>query len=170
MRKQDRLARSGKVALKFANTIKDNNVYLFFGDKGHCDLNDYMVYFHFGIMAMVDELKPKAQSEETIKSLKRNAEEGKVNGNIPLGYFTKASKPYKDDEEPILVNEIFDKYLAGDGTRLIANYLNDEGIPTKGNKNTIWEAETVKNILKNKIILKQINTTTSFGLNVSFFC
>jgi len=149
MRKQDRLARSGKVALKFADTIKDNNVYLFFGDKGHCDLNDYMVYFQFGIMAMVDELKPKAQSEETIKSLKRNAEEGKVNGPLPFGYATDDNSiPYKIDKEAKIINEIFDKYLKGEGTGVIANYLNKNKIATKSNKKAIWECATVKNVLK----------------------
>jgi len=151
MRKQDRLARSGKVALDFASSIKLNKVHLHFGDKGDVDLNDYMEYFQFGMMAMIDELKPNAQSTETIKSLKRNAEEGKVNGPLPFGYATDDdSIPYVIKEEEELINEIFDKYLAGDSTSTITKYLNDEGIPTKSNKNTIWETATVKNVLKNK--------------------
>jgi len=158
MRKQDRLARSGITVLMFCDVIKNNDVKLYFGDKGLIDLNDPTEFLHLTIMAGFDEFKPSTQSKVTKQNLRLNAEEGKVCGIIPYGYYTENSFPFVDKKQEKVINQIYDSYLEGKGTQLIANVLNDAKEPTKyhlleatirENLHTvIWQSSTIRKILQ----------------------
>jgi DNA invertase Pin-like site-specific DNA recombinase len=166
MRKQDRLARLGITVLTFVDAIVKNNVKLTFGDKGTIDLSDPIEMFHLTIMAGVDALKPAQQSKATKRALSDNAKEGKVWGVIPYGYTNVKSFPVINEEQAKIINYIFDLYIQGNGTQLIAKILNDEGIPTKYHileeddsvnlsndkfrNGVIWQSSTVYGILNNE--------------------
>jgi len=163
MRKQDRLVRSGITVLLFCDAIKKNNVQLFFGDKGEVNLNDPTEYLHLTVMAAFDEFKPSSQSVVTKANLKLNAEEGKVCGTIPYGYYTENSFPFVDFEQAKVINEIYDSYLEGKGYLAIANMLNGNSTPTKYTikatqdgilnediKKILWQTNTVVLVLKSK--------------------
>jgi len=171
MRKQDRLARSGLMVLRFAQTIVNNKVKLHFGDKGDVDLTDPIEMFHLTIMAGVDALKPAQQSKGTIKALHDNFNEGKVWGVIPYGYRSDENMmPYVDKKETSIVNRIFNEYLEGKSAYKIANGLNEDNVPTKksktegttkhtnkytkevtekSNDSIIWVEKTITDMLKN---------------------
>ena len=132
MRRQDRLARSGLLVLRFAELIVKNNVKLHFGDKGDVDLTDPIQMFHLTVMAGVDALKPAQQSKGTRKALLDNFNEGKVWGVYPYGYRTDDNmNPYTDDYEVKIINSIFNDYLFGISPYKISNRLNEDNVPTK---------------------------------------
>lgn len=167
MRRQDRLARLGITVLTFADAIVRNDVHLFFGDKGHINLNDPIQMFHLTVMAGVDALKPAQQSKATKRALTDNAKEGKVSGILPYGYGSKNMYPYIREDEKKIINRIYDLYIEGNGTQAIATILNKENIPTKYQRmveetnnekltsnrkhrnGVIWQSSTVYGILKN---------------------
>lgn len=67
----------------------------------------------------------------------------------------------KDDKESVVVKQIFNMYINGMGVRKIANYLNQNDIPTKKNNN--WQFKTVRRMLSNPIYIGDIvnNKTTT---------
>ena len=100
----------------------------------------------------------------------QNAKTGGAGGSVffPMGYKKSADKKLViDDDEAIIVKEIFDLYLSGQGCNWIASHLNERGIPTRTNKafgdkvlnfnrpkqgNQIkWSDKTVLGILRNSI-------------------
>lgn len=67
----------------------------------------------------------------------------------------------KDEKESIVVKKIFDMYINGNGLRKIANYLNNNSIPTK--KNGLWQFKTIRRMLSNRLYTGDIinNRTTT---------
>jgi site-specific DNA recombinase len=120
-----------------------------------------------------------AQERETIiersrSGLRNSARNGRAGGGPiqAMGYKKDVNKNLIiDEKEADIVRQIFDLSLAGHGTRVIANILNQRKIPTKYNKkigktikykllnlgkekkreDVIWVGNTVLNILKNPI-------------------
>lgn len=70
----------------------------------------------------------------------------------------------KDEKESIVVKKIFDMYINGNGLRKIANYLNNNSIPTK--KNGLWQFKTIRRMLSNDLykgdIINNKTTTDDF--------
>ncbi len=59
-----------------------------------------------------------------------------------------------DDKESKIVKQIFDLYENGLGLRKIANFLNENNIPSKRGSN--WQFKTVRRILDNRIYIGDI--------------
>ena len=99
-----------------------------------------------------------AQAES--ESISRNVAWGKrkaiqagkvyVNFNRLYGFYLKEDgTPGINTEQADAVKYMFTRYIAGDSTRIIARKMNDAGIPTPSGNN-VWEAATIKVILKNE--------------------
>lgn len=95
-------------------------------------------------------------------------EEGLYRGGlVPFGYRTeylgrvnKKNQPVRDlvidEAESAIVKEIFHKIVSdGWGTNRIANWLNDQGIPTKRGK-AFWRATSVRALVRNPIYIGRI--------------
>src|SRR5207249_1685522 len=86
-------------------------------------------------------------------------------GQVPLGYRA-IREPHKarwevDDEEAVVVRQIYALYLSGKSAREIARLLTDERIPTRLDRRQgdggrkaravgVWEPKSVYNILTNE--------------------
>lgn len=132
MRKQDRLARLGTTVLKFADEIIKNDIYLYFGDKGHVDLTDPIEMFNLTVMAGVDALKPAQQAKATKIAIRDNFIEGLSHGKQTYG-FTKGKdrRIIIDEDEAEVIRLIFNLSLEGNGTKKIADILNEKKIMTQ---------------------------------------
>jgi len=90
---------------------------------------------------------------ETIKyRVKSGIKQSRINGkaggsnNLPYGYKKDINKNLLIDEsESEIIKTIFNLYLSGSGTKKIANYLNEQNIPTRTKKIT---DELIKNGVK----------------------
>ena len=86
--------------------------------------------------------------------------------NHPYGYKKEGKLLVIDDEEAEIIRTIFNLYLEGNGTKLIANYLNNHNIPTRTQKiidlglnkkeykyKLEWVDGTIYSILKHEIYI-----------------
>lgn len=116
-------------------------------------------YFEFGLFMSRREYK--TINRRLIRGRDSSASEGKWISSIsPYGYnrvkiphekgFTLEPNP---DEAPY-VQKVFELFLAHQGTKLIANYLNDNDVPTR--HGDIWNPATIQNMISNPVYMGKI--------------
>lgn len=116
-------------------------------------------YFEFGLFMSRREYK--TINRRLIRGRESSASEGKYLGSIaPYGYdrkklenekgYTLTEKP----EEAEVVRKIFSMYTSYNGTKIIANALNDSGVPTRHGE--LWTYSTVAGILANPVYIGKI--------------
>lgn len=116
-------------------------------------------YFEFGLFMSRREYK--SINRRLIRGRDSSAAEGKyINSIAPYGYkrvklpnekgFTLEENP----EEGKIIKKIFDMYIHRAGTKIIANYLNDNGVPTR--HGDLWTYSTISNIITNPIYMGKI--------------
>ena len=116
-------------------------------------------YFEFGLFMSRREYK--TINRRLIRGRESSASEGKYLGSIaPYGYSRQKlenEKGYTLVENPSeadAVRKMFAMYNNYNGTKMIANYLNDNGVPTRHGE--LWTYSTVANILINPVYLGKI--------------
>lgn len=85
----------------------------------------------------------KFGQEQMVHELKRPG------GRAPFGYDLSNGNLTINEEEAVIVGEIFNRYIEGNGFDWIAMELNQRGVRTKQGKR--WEKQTVKILLENQI-------------------
>ena len=116
-------------------------------------------YFEFGLFMSRREYK--TINRRLIRGRDSSASEGKYLGSIaPYGYrkvklegekgFTLEIEP----EEAKYVEKAYDMFIHGDGTKIIANYLNDLRVPTR--HGDLWTYSTIANIITNPVYIGKI--------------
>ena len=116
-------------------------------------------YFEFGLFMSRREYK--TINRRLIRGRESSASEGKYLGSIaPYGYRRvklKNDKGYTleidPDEEPV-VRKVFQMFLRHEGTKKIANALNDASIPTRHGQP--WTYATISNMLANPVYMGKI--------------
>lgn len=116
-------------------------------------------YFEFGLFMSRREYK--TINRRLIRGRNSSAAEGKWLGSIaPYGY-NKIKLPNEKgftlephSEEGAIVKEIFEMYLNHQGTKNIANYLNDHDIPTR--HGDLWTYSTISQIIANPVYMGKI--------------
>lgn len=113
----------------------------------------------------------KAIKRRMIRGKKQAQKEGYYTGStIPFGYYKeKQNKGYvliPDEIESDIVKMIYNKY-AYEGVNIaeLVDYLNNNGIRTR--KGKLWEPVLLRKLMKNKIYLGYINSTTN-GVTTQF--
>ncbi|MBO6532723.1 MAG: recombinase family protein, partial [Muricauda sp.] len=143
-----RAARNTKSWLKFADLLKDNKVILYDNGAG-IDLSDPQQYMFYTQKASYDEYYSKVTSEKIKSVLRRNAKNGLVQGRPPIGYRKgEKGKVEIDPEQSKIIKRIYKSSLEGKGSKVIANELSEEGIPTQRGKK-FWASNTILDIIKN---------------------
>lgn len=116
-------------------------------------------YFEFGLFMSRREYK--TINRRLIRGRESSASEGKYLGSIaPYGYKRQKLENEKgyslveNPEEAAIVRKIFAMYTNYNGTKIIANYLNDNGVPSR--HGDLWTYSTVANILINPVYIGKI--------------
>ena len=116
-------------------------------------------YFEFGLFMSRREYK--TINRRLIRGRESSASEGKYLGSIaPYGYRRvklKNEKGYTlepDPDEGPVVQRIFQMFLHHEGTKKIANVLNDVSIPTRHGEP--WTYATISNMLVNPVYMGKI--------------
>lgn len=117
------------------------------------------------IIGIFAEFERENIVERVKLGLERKVKEGYTiaSKNISFGYRKDKGKKIQEIEEneALVVNEIYDLFLSGNNYTEIANYLNDRGITTKNKKK--WSYKTVKLILNNPNYIGNVR----YGINTS---
>ncbi len=116
-------------------------------------------YFEFGLFMSRREYK--TINRRLIRGRESSASEGKYISSIaPYGYERvkipneKGFSLRPHPNEACIVQKIFEKYLMGSGTKVIANYLNDNSVPTRHGGR--WDYSTISQILTNPVYIGRI--------------
>lgn len=116
-------------------------------------------YFEFGLFMSRREYK--TINRRLTRGRDSSASEGKYISSIaPYGYRRvklKNEKGYTlepEVEEAEVVKKIFDMFINYHGTKTIANYLNDQNVPTR--HGDLWTYSTISNIITNPVYMGKI--------------
>ena len=141
-----RFARNTVTLLNTARELKTLGVDVYFEEQNlHTTSSEGELMLT--ILAGFAEEESYSVSENMKWRVKMNFQEGIPWDKTLLGYRFKDGAYIIHEEEAKVVRRIFRDYLAGKGTKTIANELNKEGITTRfGNE---WSNSTVMRLLKN---------------------
>jgi len=148
-RNQNRLERSSNTWHIFTSEAKKHNVSIYFNDKLF-DFSNAQDNLFGTIQSALNQYQRDLQSAQTKQALKGRLERGETVGTLPFGYKSDNNKLVIDEVTAPIVREIFNKSLKGMGTEPIAQWLRNEGIPTKNKKGT-WHHSTISHIIKNTV-------------------
>ena len=147
-RNQDRLERNSNTYIIFIGECKKYNCKVYFGNQ-EFDLDDPQANLLGQIRSAVNQYQKDLQSVKTKKSLRDNAEEGKVWSVVAYGYKSDNGYLAINEAESKVVESIYNWSLSGIGTDKIANNLNKQKVPTRKNKK--WAGKTIQGIIKNPL-------------------
>lgn len=153
----DRLTRSSKDIEYLIELAEKRNIYLKSATE---DINTSTSSgrFHLRLIVQFGQYERETTAERSAMGKKKRATSGVwQGGKPPFGYVTVDSNEVKAgrllkrlDPDPLrahIVPIIFDRYLAGDGTRQIAKTLNEQHVGSY--TGTTWTATAVSRILSN---------------------
>lgn len=163
----DRISRDERVGFVIKKTLIDLKVKLF-DTSGEINLNDETQDLLLGIKILLSSFELKKLRVRIKRSLERSVSEGRVGGGPLINYgFTKGENKMMiiDEIEADVVRYIYQLCIEGKGTKVIAQTLNENNIPTKRNtSNTgymmvkgekknefIWRDSVIYRILTNSI-------------------
>lgn len=171
---QSRFERNPQVRYLINDIFKKHNISYYTELDGMVDLNDPQAEFFGDLLSVINKYHVTLTKIKVKSALKTRIESGKSHSIIPYG-FRKDEKGSLmiDEEEATIVKKIYDLSLSGMGTRSIADYLNENNIPTRYSKTysgtkkiknkytgairTIdkkdikWAGNTVRGIIKNTL-------------------
>ena len=141
-----RLARNTVTLLETVRELKDLGIDIFFEEQNINSLSSEGELL-LSILASYAQEESRSASEN-VKWRKRNdMKTGKTKPKKIYGYELVDGKLVINEEQAALVRQMYEWYLAGDGTPAIAKKLNTMGIPSpSGNK---WASAAIHRILVN---------------------
>lgn len=111
------------------------------------------------IIEWMDEFYSIRLSQEVKRSMRVNAEHGKLQCSASFGYEVREGVLFPKADEAEYVQRIFEAFISGSGTYAIARELNDLGVRThRGNK---FESRTVEYILRNPVYIGKLRWNPS---------
>ena len=100
-------------------------------------------------MMNVNQFYSESMSEDIIRGLHSNAERCQVNGSLPLGYIRGPDGRFAiDEDEAVIVREVFRRVSEGEKYSDIARSLNERGLRTS--RGSLFNKNSIPWILKNE--------------------
>ena len=144
-----RFARNTEELLVALRMLKEIGVSVYFEEQG-IDTNQLNMEMIVTFPGMAAQQESEAISGNVRWSIQRRMQSGEYNCTYPAyGYDSVDCKLAINEEEAKIVRRIFDLYLQGFGTQLIATMLNKDGIPRRKGQGK-WYRHTIKYILTNE--------------------
>ncbi len=160
-----RFARNTLDTLKYVRLLREHNVDVYFEKENihTLELDSEMFLTLYSAFA-------QAESESISQNVKMGVRAKMKRGEFislanPYGYdWDKATKTISINEEQAeVVRRIFNWYISGDGSLIIANKLNEMNIPSPKDKK--WIPSTVRNILRNEKYVGDLMSGKSYSLD-----
>lgn len=160
-----RFARNTEDLLLILRKLKSLNVSVYFEEQD-IDTNRINAEMIITFPGMVAEQESRSISDNLRWSCRKRMEQGEFFGNyVAYGYKLKNKALVINEDEAVIVREIFDMYLNGIGKSTIAQTLNRKGVPTRENRKA-WYTSTISYILTNErykgdsLLQKKFNSET----------
>ena len=148
--KMDRIHRNSKNFMMMMEHLKKQGKE-FVSMTESLDTSTAMGRFVMDIIQRIAQLESEQIGERVYIGMDQKARtnSGMLGFNIPYGYDYKDGELLTNNNEAIIVQQIFTNYLDGWSMNKIAEDLNSQNIPTKQNKT--WASQTISRILKNPL-------------------
>jgi site-specific DNA recombinase len=143
--KFDRFARKVELSEKIKRQLKENNVKVI--SITEPIENSPIGFFQEGLLSLLSEYYIKNLATEIKKGMLQRVIDGHYNGSVPFGYCTKNKKLYIKEDEAVIVKKIYELYLQGYSSNMIAEWCRKNNIFTQNKK--IFRGSTVTKILHN---------------------
>ncbi len=115
------------------------------------------------ILASFAQEESLSVSENCKWRIRHNYEEGIPNGFTVYGYNVKKRNLTINEKQAAVVREIFDMYLNGKGSNVIARTLNERAVPAP--RGEIWHQARIMQILKNEKYIGDLNLQKYYSEN-----
>lgn len=115
------------------------------------------------ILASFAQEESLSVSENCKWRIRHNYEEGIPNGFTVYGYNVKKRKLTINEKQAVIVREIFDMYLNGKGSNIIARTLNEQAVPAPGGDT--WHQARIMQILRNEKYIGDLNLQKYYSEN-----
>ncbi len=149
-RETKRFARNTVDALSYVRLLKQHGIEVYFANDGIWTISDNDGELRLSIMATIAQEESRKTSENVRAGQRISRQKGilRGTGNI-LGYRRVGRNRYEiDQEQAIVVKNIYKWYLDGDGIRTIKRKLEAHGYKTATGK-TRWQFQVIDDILRN---------------------
>lgn len=163
----DRITRDEKFGFVLKKILIEGKVRLFDVNQ-EINLNDETQNLLLGIKILLSSFELQKLRVRIKRNLQRSISEGNVGGG-PLqafGYMKGDNKKLViNEDESEVVKLIFQLALEGNGTKVIANYLNEQNIPTKRNtakQHMIVKGKRKDNFIWRDAVIYRILTSTIY--------
>ena len=160
-----RFARNTEELLLILRKLKSLNVSVYFEEQD-IDTNRINAEMIVTFPGMAAEQESRSVSDNLRWSCRKRMEQGEFFGNyVAYGYKLENKALVINEDEAVIVREIFDMYLNGIGKSTIAQTLNRKGVPTRENRKA-WYTSTISYILTNErykgdsLLQKKFNSET----------
>lgn len=160
-----RFARNTEELLLILRKLKSLNVSVYFEEQD-IDTNRINAEMIVTFPGMAAEQESRSVSDNLRWSCRKRMEQGEFFGNyVAYGYKLENKALVINEDEAVIVREIFDMYLNGIGKSTIAQTLNRKGVPTRENRKA-WYTNTISYILTNErykgdsLLQKKFNSET----------
>lgn len=147
-----RFARNTLDTIKYVRELKSNGVYVLF-EKENLDTSDPKSELILTIMASIAQEESRSISQNVTMGKRWGVQNGKVSFAYAsfLGYDKVDGEIVINPEQAEIVRLIYNKYLMEGKTRkAIADYLNENGVPTPSGKGKQWTINNIESILTNE--------------------
>lgn len=115
------------------------------------------------ILASFAQEESLSVSENCKWRIRHNYEEGIPNGFTVYGYNVKKHNLTINEEQAAVVREIFDMYLNGKGSNVIARTLNEQAVPAP--RGETWHQARIMQILRNEKYIGDLNLQKYYSEN-----
>lgn len=144
--KSNRIARNMLNALQYEEKLSKLGIETFYAKEEYG--NTPSGRFALRMMMSMNQFYSENLAEDIKRGLKDNAQKGKVNGAIPLGYKKGEDGRFAvDEEKAALVREIYRRTKDGEKFADIASDLNARGLRTK--TGSLWNKNSFHHLLTN---------------------
>lgn len=179
--KLDRITRSLRDLVKLVDFFAEKSV-KFISITQNIDSSGPFGRFMRDLLGLIAQLEREMTAERVSEDMHYRATQGKWNGGvIPFGYTTQQrinkeltksgideyisiskaakicpeqKKLYIDEEESIIVKDIFNTYIETRSLRATTHHLNSKGIKTRNN--TTWASSSIRRIITNPTYIGKI--------------
>lgn len=143
-----RFARNTVTLLETVRELKLQGIDVFFEKENlHSTSSDGELML--SILASFAQEESKSASDNMKWRIRKDFEQGRIGSITILGYRRNADGVLEiEPTEAEIVRMIFSDYISGMGGRVIANKLNEMGIPTR--QGNLWTSPRIKEIIQNE--------------------
>jgi len=146
---ESRLSRNEFTMAAIKLTIKTHNIKLLIGVHNEVNLNDLSAKLQFDVIALMNAFTASLNAQKSRLNKRERVMRGGTSGSLAYGYKSVNKKMVINEDEALIIKQIFELSINGYSYQNIAKYLNINNI----GQSKKWTAKHCGDILNNEIYI-----------------